>query len=109
MVNKANDVRYITTGLPDVAPVPDALARVSPTKQRAWVQPEVEKRYQQYMQDCHGELDIERLCSVMWNAGGRHAIMAMTQFGDILPMIGRIESRIVNLRSLLEQMTGADH
>lgn len=73
-----------------------------------WVQPEVEKRYLQFLQDHHGEIDIPRLCNVMWNAGGRQAVYAMTQFADILPMIGRIESRVVSLRALLESMTQDD-
>lgn len=74
----------------------------------AFVQAEVEKRYQQYLADHHGEVDVPRLCEVMWNAGGRQAIFAMTSFGDILPLISRIESRIVGLRSLLDSVYADD-
>lgn len=73
-----------------------------------WVQPEVEKRYLQYMQDHHGEIDIPRLCTTMWNAGGRHMVFTMTQFADVLPMMGRIEGRIVSLRALIESVTQED-
>ncbi len=65
-------------------------------------QPEVERRFQQYMEDHGGDVtDLPRICEVFWNAGGRSAIAAMAEMSDILPLLGRIESRLVKLRSLM--------
>lgn len=74
----------------------------------AFTSPEAEKRYILYLQDHAGEIDIPRLAQVMFNAGGRNAIFSMSQLADILPMINRIEGRIVQLRSLLESLTQDD-
>ena len=71
----------------------------------SFVQPVVEKRYRQFLEDNHGDVtDIERLLTVMFNAGARHAITAMTELSDILPLITRIEGRLLRLRELIEAL-----
>lgn len=71
----------------------------------AWRQPEVERVYLRWLADHFGEIDMELLLTAVYNAGGRNAIFAMTQFSGIQNDISRIESRVVNLRTLLESMT----
>jgi hypothetical protein len=75
----------------------------------SFVQPAVERRYKQFLEDNHGDIThIERLCEVMFNAGARHAITAMTQMSDVIPLINRVEGRIVQLRELIESLEAQD-
>jgi hypothetical protein len=68
-----------------------------------FMQPEVERRYAQYMADMHGDVsDLPRLCEVMWNAGGRHALMASREVADIVPLLGQLERRTARLRAIFE-------
>jgi hypothetical protein len=60
----------------------------------------IERRYNQYLADNWGEVDIPRLCEVMWNAGARAAIESSREFSDIGPMMGRIEARLQRLERL---------
>jgi hypothetical protein len=72
----------------------------------AFVRPQVERRYQQYLADEHGHVDLGLLCEVMWSAGGREAIQEMTRFGDILPLTARIHDRLLAVESLLMRLEG---
>lgn len=62
---------------------------------------EVEKRYERYAREHHGEVDIPGLCETMVAFGERRAIQAMTEFSDILPRVSRIEERIKAVHQLL--------
>jgi len=60
----------------------------------------IERRYAQFLADNWGEIDIPRLCEVMWNAGARAAIESSREFSDIGPTLGRLESRVRKLEQL---------
>lgn len=63
----------------------------------------VEAAYSKYLIDHHGDLsDSENLAEVLFNAGGRHAVTAMVEFGDVVPQLHRIEARVRRLLELLE-------
>ena len=74
------------------------------TTDTGFTYPEIEKRYRQYMADMHGELDIPRLCEVMWFAGGRHALAASVEFADIVPMLRQIETKAARLAAFMEAL-----
>jgi hypothetical protein len=74
-------------------------------KDAEWVQPEVWKVYQNWMQDHHGVIDMELLCTAMFNAGARNAIFTMTKFSGVVADVARVESRVVGLHALLESIT----
>jgi hypothetical protein len=64
--------------------------------------PEVDKAYQHYVESHFGDLsDPQGLALTMWNAGGRHAVEAMSVFGDVLPRLSHMELRIQAMRALL--------
>lgn len=64
--------------------------------------PAVDAAYRQFVDMTHGEIDPPRLATYMWNNGGRHAVKAMVEFGDIVPQLHRIEGRVRALLGLLE-------
>jgi len=67
--------------------------------------PEVERAYDKYVRDHHGDLsDTPGLALTMWCAGGRHMLSASVEFGDILPRLSNMERRLQAMRALLEQV-----
>ncbi len=70
-----------------------------------WTLPYVQQRYEQFAKEHHGEIDIARLCEVMYCAGGRSAVQAMTEVSDISSWLARIESRVARLHQLLEDFS----
>jgi hypothetical protein len=70
-------------------------------EQSSFSRPEVQERYERYVRETHGEIDVPRLAETMFNAGERHAIRVMVEFGDILPRISRIEERVMAVHRLL--------
>jgi len=51
-----------------------------------FTRPQVEARYERYVREHFGEIDIPSLCEVMWSSGGREMKDTMVEFSDILPM-----------------------
>lgn len=75
---------------------------VSDPSATGWDSEIAHKRYLKYVADQHGDVtDLPRLCSVMFNAGGREALAASVEFGDIMPTLRRIEARTQALLRLL--------
>jgi len=66
----------------------------------SFTSPAIERRYDQFVADNWGEIDIPRLCEVMWNAGARAAIESSREFSDIGPKLARIEERVQMLEKL---------
>lgn len=64
--------------------------------------PEIERAYKQFVEQHWGEVDPILLAITMFNAGGRHAVKAMVEFGDIIPQLHRIEGRVRVLLEMLE-------
>jgi hypothetical protein len=60
----------------------------------------IERRYDQFVADNWGEIDIPRLCEVMWNAGARAAIESSREFSGIGPTLAEIEGRLQRLEQL---------
>ncbi len=74
-----------------------------------FTQPQVERRYIQYLEDNHGDLsDLPRLCEVMANFGARCAMENMVIFSDIMPQLSRIEKQIRYIRSMLDTVQAED-
>lgn len=77
-----------------------------------WRQPEVRAIYDRWVQDHYGVIDMELLCSALYNAGARNAVTAMVTWQDLGGQINRMESRVVssfnNMRSVLEALTAED-
>jgi hypothetical protein len=82
------------------------------TDVETWRQPEVQKLYDRWIADHYGEIDMELLCTSMYNAGARNTVTAMVAFGDLSNQLNRMETRVVgtvaNMRAVLESLTGAD-
>jgi hypothetical protein len=70
--------------------------------------PAVERRYREFVQSSWGELDIPRLCEVMWNAGGRAALDASREFSDIGPTLSGIDQRVHRLLEMWRRMAADD-
>jgi hypothetical protein len=71
--------------------------------------PTVEKRYQRYVEDHHGDVtDLPNLCEVMWLAGAQDAIQASVEFADIGPNIERVQQKIRRIHDMLEVIRRRD-
>jgi len=66
--------------------------------------PEVQARYEQFVQENHGVIHELLLCEVMWNAGGREMVSTMTQVSDILPIVQRLDAKVHRILELLESV-----
>lgn len=91
---------------------PDLTEAPTPAPDLPWRQPEVQKLYDRWVQDHYGVIDMELLCSALYNAGARNAVTAMVTWQDLGGQINRMESRVVssfnNMRSVLEALTSED-
>jgi len=71
------------------------------------MRPEVQTAYDRFVEAHYGEIDVPLLAETMFNAGGRATTRALVQFGDLLPLVNRIDQRIHQILGLVEGM--ADH
>jgi len=72
-----------------------------------WTNPHVRDLYRRYMESHNGELTIASLAEFMYCAGGREMLEATRDFGDILPMLRRVDERTHRLIGLYESMGAA--
>jgi hypothetical protein len=70
---------------------------------------QVAARYEQYVREHFGELDIPSLCEVMWSAGGREMKDTMVEFSDMLPMLRDFEKRCARLEAVLRGVLELGH
>jgi hypothetical protein len=72
------------------------------------MRPEVQAAYDHFVQAHHGEIEVPLLAETMFNAGGRATTRALVQFGDLLPLMNKIDQRIHQILGLVEGMADAD-
>lgn len=70
-----------------------------------WTNLAVQKRYEQYARDHHGEIDMANLCETMANWGANRMFQSMVTFSDIGPQLGRLEHRLAEMRAVVESMS----
>jgi hypothetical protein len=70
---------------------------------------QVGARYEQYVREHFGELDIPSLCEVMWSSGGREMKDALVEFSDMLPMLRDFEKRCARLEAVLRGVLELGH
>jgi hypothetical protein len=78
------------------------------TDETGWTKEAVRRRYERYMQDHHGELDVANLCETMANWGANRMFQSMVTFSDIGPQLGRLEHRLAEMRAVVESMSELD-
>lgn len=74
-----------------------------------FTRPQVEARYEQYVREHFGEIDIPSLCEVMWSAGGREMKDALVEFSNMLPMLRDFEKRCARLETVLRGVLELGH
>ncbi len=70
---------------------------------------QVAARYEQYVREHFGEINIPSLCEVMWSAGGREMKDALVEFSDMLPMLRDFEKRCARLEAVLRGVLDLGH
>lgn len=74
-----------------------------------FTRPQVEARYEQYVRDHFGDIDIPSLCEVMWSAGGREMKDTLVEFSDILPMLRDMKRRFTHLETVMQGVLDLGH
>ena len=69
-----------------------------------WTNPVVQARYEAYLRDHYGELDIPNLCETIAQWSSNRTVEALVTFSDIGPQLGRLEMRLNAMHRLVDSL-----